>query len=288
MGGATAAGAGTAGAYEYSKHHDDKYDKNAEKEHKKMVKEEEKQEKEHQKVVAKEEKEQRKEHEKAVKEDEKREKYHEKNNDRKTDSDDKGKSKGGLLGLLKGGKESKEHEADEHHEHRDAHDDGKHREMNKLRKDPPPGVGYSVDPASPSYADRPVMEHGHPGNSSHHHTSPRSGHHDNDSHHPGAGGMAAGIVRSPEHGHHDHAGSTETDYPAGTHHDQGFMGQSSSGQHPSGHAQPASVDTIRGDNRDKGYTSQTQSNNDPTNRTHGHSQTPVSGAGAYNTPHGAR
>ncbi len=167
-----------------------KEEKKAEKEHEKAVhKEEKKVEKEHEKLIKEEERKQ-KEHEKLIA---KQEKEVEKGGD---SEDHKEKKKGGFLGLFKRRRDSKgnevEHEEDDHagaktaagvgaagaagvgiHEAEKHHEAEKkphghllhhdHHEINKLHKDPPPGLGYSGDSATPAHADYAVRENDHPG-----------------------------------------------------------------------------------------------------------------------------
>ena len=201
IGGAVAAGAGTVGSHEYSQYQSKKEEqerfesdkahqqameesrKAAEKEHKAhekaLAKEEKKAEKEHEKAIKREEKELEKEHEKAIKHEEKRKQEHEKElarhekeAEKPTDSEDKGKKHHGLLGLFHREKDTKgsdiEHEKNDHRADTTAvgagvHKHGKYHEMNKLHKDPPPGLGYSGDSATPAYADYAVKEDDHPG-----------------------------------------------------------------------------------------------------------------------------
>jgi hypothetical protein len=165
--------------------------KREEKEHHQAVLAEEKKEKEHEKEIARQEKEQEKEiarqekdHEKEIarqeKEQEKEIAKQEKEPEKRRDSQDKEKKHGGLLGLFKRRRDSKGNEVeDEEHDYTDsqtatgvgaagavgvgAHEAKKHHEMNKLHKDPPPGLGYSGHPANPAYADYAVKENDHPG-----------------------------------------------------------------------------------------------------------------------------
>jgi hypothetical protein len=154
--------------------------KREEKEHHKAILAEEKKEKEYEKEIARQEKEHEKEIAGQEKEHEKEIAKQEKELEKRRNSQDKEKKHGGLLGLFKRRRDSKGNEVeDEEHDHTGsktaagigaagaagvgAHEAKKHHEINKLHKDPPPGLGYSGDPATPAYADYAVMEKDHPG-----------------------------------------------------------------------------------------------------------------------------
>lgn len=217
-------------------HHDKaaKEELKREKEHKiAIAKEAERKEKEHEKAMAKHGKEHEKVHKSPAVKHEKEAAYQE------PGSEHKEKKHHGILGLFHRRKDSKGNDIEHDENDRTGvkavkdvgptsvatmveHENGKHREENKLHKDPPAGSGYTGDSATPAYADYPVKEDNHPGAKTvtGGFTAPDP-EHDQNKYVGVAGGRPAGVGAHEDGRHHEQRGVAR-DHPHGV----GYRGDS--------------------------------------------------------------